>query len=109
MLSFINLTARLRLNRQKAYQVKIDLDFVKNLLLKLPFELTFSQKISLGNIKNMEQSRPMNRLLQGDVGSGKTIVAAIAALSAAREGNNRPLWPQRKFWRVNIILLFRNF
>ncbi len=87
MLSFVNLTAKLRLNRQKAYQIKIDLDFVKNLILKLPFELTFSQKKSLWEIlKDIKQSRPMNRLLQGDVGSGKTIVAAIAALLAAKEG-----------------------
>jgi len=63
----------------------------KNLFHKLqdilPFELTFSQKSAIEEIyKNMHQSLPMRRLLQGDVGSGKTIVALSAALFAIESG-----------------------
>lgn len=49
----------------------------------LPFSLTQAQRRVLGEIKrDMAQPHPMNRLLQGDVGSGKTIVALMAALIA---------------------------
>jgi len=53
----------------------------------LPFELTAAQKKVLSEISDdMTQSPPMNRLLQGDVGSGKTVVALFAMLRAIENG-----------------------
>ncbi len=53
----------------------------------LPFKLTGDQKKALGEIVgDMQRPQPMNRLLQGDVGSGKTIVALVAALVAMENG-----------------------
>ncbi len=53
----------------------------------LPFKLTGDQKKVIGEIvEDMKRAQPMNRLLQGDVGSGKTIVALIAALVAMENG-----------------------
>ncbi len=53
----------------------------------LPFKLTDGQKDALRDIvEDMKRPQPMNRLLQGDVGSGKTIVALIAALVAMENG-----------------------
>ena len=53
----------------------------------LSFQLTGAQQRVIGEIRaDLAQSRPMNRLLQGDVGSGKTIVAAAAMVSAAWAG-----------------------
>ena len=52
----------------------------------LPFALTAAQTRVLGEIRaDMAQPHPMHRLLQGDVGSGKTIVAALAALAAIED------------------------
>lgn len=54
---------------------------------KLPFSLTNAQSRVLREITNdMESNAPMNRLLQGDVGSGKTIIATISMLKAAKSG-----------------------
>jgi ATP-dependent DNA helicase RecG len=53
----------------------------------LPFELTNAQKRVVNDILNdLQSSTPMNRLVQGDVGSGKTVVAVLAILAAIQSG-----------------------
>ena len=60
---------------------------VRTFLDNLPFELTGAQKRVLGEIRrDMQNPAPMLRLVQGDVGSGKTVVAAIAALLVIGSG-----------------------
>lgn len=62
-------------------------DLARSLLDKLPFALTDAQKRSLKEIlDDMAKGEPMNRLLQGDVGSGKTIVSLLAMLVAVDNG-----------------------
>ena len=85
LLQLANLRQRKKLARQKSYSFEPPIDYIKSLLLKLPFELTKSQKTVLWEVlKDFSGGHPMNRLLQGDVGSGKTIVAALAALIVAK-------------------------
>jgi len=73
--------------KNNAYKIDIDINLLKSLTAGLPFKLTMSQKKALWEIsKDMSRSYPMNRLLQGDVGSGKTIVAALAGICAANGG-----------------------
>ncbi len=65
-------------------QFQPDFRLVKALLASLPYTLTGAQRRVLGEIRrDMESPRSMHRLLQGDVGSGKTLVALISALMAA--------------------------
>ncbi|MDO5480772.1 MAG: ATP-dependent DNA helicase RecG [Candidatus Saccharibacteria bacterium] len=84
------LAARLNRNENKkltARQIPYNNDAMQQLLKSLPFQLTQAQKISAWEIiKDLEKKTPMNRLLQGDVGSGKTIVAATAILQATKAG-----------------------
>ena len=68
-------------------KMKIKTNLVSDFLTVLPFELTNSQLHVLSEIKkDMLSEKPMNRLLQGDVGCGKTIVSLIAALIAVDNG-----------------------
>jgi ATP-dependent DNA helicase RecG len=58
----------------------IEWDFIKDIVTALPFELTNAQKKVIKQItENIHEQKPMLRLLQGDVGSGKTVVAAASA------------------------------
>lgn len=62
-------------------------ELTSKLLTRLEFELTGAQKRAVTEIENdMRSDRPMNRLLQGDVGSGKTIVAVLSILKAVESG-----------------------
>ena len=86
-LSIFVLRERLKLAKENARAIPINLDFIKKFIDNLPFKLTDAQKKSAWAIlKDMEKPRPMNRLLEGDVGSGKTVVAAIAALNVVKGG-----------------------
>ncbi|HSW54098.1 MAG TPA: ATP-dependent DNA helicase RecG [Ignavibacteriaceae bacterium] len=68
-------------------KMSIKTNLVQSFLKTLPFELTKAQLKVLGEIKNdLLSEKPMNRLLQGDVGSGKTIVSLIAMLIAVDNG-----------------------
>ena len=62
-------------------------ELTKKLLKSLPFNLTGAQEKTFSEIsQDLSKSYPMQRLLQGDVGSGKTVVAALAALQAIENG-----------------------
>jgi len=70
-----------------APQFKKSTRLVSSLLKSLPFALTAAQqKVALEIEQDLTQTHPMQRLLQGDVGSGKTIVACMAALQAIESG-----------------------
>ncbi len=67
-------------------------NLAREFLARLPFTLTSSQKKVLGEIKHdLETASPMNRLLQGDVGSGKTVIAIAAMLRAVEAGSQAAL------------------
>ncbi|MBR2588743.1 ATP-dependent DNA helicase RecG [Candidatus Saccharibacteria bacterium] len=71
----------------KAESLKFDAKKTQGLVKSLPFKLTNAQRVATWDIlQDLEKSTPMNRLLQGDVGSGKTVVAAIAAYQTYSNG-----------------------
>ena len=68
-------------------EVKMNAEFVKNFFSTLPFTPTGAQKVTIFEIlSDFEKPYPMIRLLEGDVGSGKTVVATIALLNAVVNG-----------------------
>jgi len=73
--------------KRKSFSFKVQANPLKSFLKSLPFTLTASQLKVLSEIrKDLESDKPMNRLLQGDVGSGKTIVALISMLIVVGNG-----------------------
>ncbi|MEB7800000.1 ATP-dependent DNA helicase RecG [Staphylococcus xylosus] len=69
---------RLEKTSDEAIEVDYDINLVKHFIDSLPFELTDAQKHSVNEIfRDLKAPIRMHRLLQGDVGSGKTVVAAI--------------------------------
>lgn len=87
LLQVFNLRRRQAAAGEPAQPLVADIEKLKTIIANFPFTLTPSQKKSLWEIiQDLEKSRPMNRLLQGDVGSGKTVIAALAALIAADKG-----------------------
>jgi ATP-dependent DNA helicase RecG len=72
---------------RKSRAVEVTDEMRENIRKVLPFKLTNDQKTVIREIvTDMKRPQPMNRLLQGDVGSGKTIIALMAALVAMENG-----------------------
>ena len=77
----------LQTHAESAPKISYDLEFIKEMVQNLPFELTAGQKrVVWDGLKDMSTGRPMTRLLNGDVGSGKTVVAALLAAAVAKAG-----------------------
>lgn len=85
LLQIYILREKAKLMKKTATACSMDAELMKKFTNSLPFQLTDSQKQCAYQIlKDMEKSIPMSRLLEGDVGSGKTVVATMAALNAAK-------------------------
>jgi len=71
----------------KGWHIPFEQEVVRGFVAELPFALTGAQRRAAWEIiQDFEKAVPMNRLLQGDVGSGKTVVAGLAARQAASHG-----------------------
>ena len=87
-ISLFNLKRRAKMVKAKAQSFPINVPLIQEFVKSLPFKLTSAQKkVSWQILKDLEKPYPMNRLLQGDVGSGKTVVSAIASINVIKAGN----------------------
>ncbi len=74
-------------NRRDAPSIRLRGDFIQSFVDSLPFQLTIAQIRTITELRSdMGRDEPMARLMQGDVGSGKTVVAAVAMLGSVAEG-----------------------
>lgn len=86
-LSLASLLNKYELLSETAVSIPFDEQLAKDFVSHLPFVLTDAQKKAVWQIyKDMQKTQPMNRLVEGDVGSGKTVVAAMAAIMAMKQG-----------------------
>ncbi len=86
-LSLVSFKNREILKKEHANVVDIDVELAKKFIKKLPFDLTDSQRAVIWQIYlDLAKESPMNRLLEGDVGSGKTVVALMSALMVMNKG-----------------------
>src|SRR5216684_1985780 len=95
--------------KQNAIAFRVREDSVREALKRiLPFKPTMAQKRVLGEIvADLEKPLPMNRLLQGDVGSGKTIIALQAAVIAIENGTQAALMAPTEILAVQHFLSAR--
>ncbi len=86
-LTLAALLNKYELYQNKALAIPFHKELARDFVAKLPFKLTDAQrKVAWRIYQDMAKTQPMNRLLEGDVGSGKTLVAAMAAIMAMKQG-----------------------
>ncbi|MDB5170864.1 MAG: recG [Candidatus Saccharibacteria bacterium] len=86
-LSMASLLNKRENQSESALAIPFEEKLAKQFVGSLPFDLTDAQRRTIWQIYlDLQKSEPMNRLVEGDVGSGKTVVAAMAALMALAQG-----------------------
>ncbi|MDB5185555.1 MAG: recG [Candidatus Saccharibacteria bacterium] len=86
-LTLAALLNKYELMQEHAISIPFDQGLAKEFVSHLPFTLTDAQKKTVWQIYlDMQKTQPMNRLVEGDVGSGKTVVATMAAVMAMKQG-----------------------
>lgn len=86
-LSLAGLMNKYELNNGHALSIKFDEKIARKFVANLPFKLTDAQRKAIWQVyQDIGRETPMNRLLEGDVGSGKTVVAAMVAVMAIKSG-----------------------
>ncbi|MDD4358867.1 MAG: ATP-dependent DNA helicase RecG [Candidatus Pacebacteria bacterium] len=84
-ISLSSLKKKYEIKNEKAQKIEIKEDVIKRLKDSLPYKLTSAQeKVAKQILEDLNIPHPMNRLLQGDVGSGKTVVAGLIALNCIK-------------------------
>jgi ATP-dependent DNA helicase RecG len=96
--------------RQRAPVLANGADLAERFAAGLPFPLTGAQRRVYGEIRaDLGQAHPMHRLLQGDVGSGKTCVAALSALCAVGSGYQAAVMAPTEILAEQLFLKFREW
>ena len=105
------LKQRMKMMMKRSSACPMEPDLMKKFTDSLPFQLTDSQKkCAFAILKDLEKTVPMSRLLEGDVGSGKTVVATMAALSAVKSNQSGlPASRQVAFMAPTEILAKQHF
>ncbi|MBX4180970.1 ATP-dependent DNA helicase RecG [Sodalis sp. CWE] len=104
------LSARDKLQNDRAMPLNGNDFLSQRFVTSLPFDLTFAQKRVAKEInQDLKRNTPMMRLLQGDVGSGKTLIAALAALRAISSGRQVVLIAPTELLAEQHIQKFRNW
>lgn len=104
------LISRQKMKRKRGFKIDGDGHLIGALLTQLPYELTGAQVRVLGEIKNDASSDyKMLRLLQGDVGAGKTIVALFAMLNAVEAGCQAVLMAPTDILARQHLTTFKRF
>ncbi len=86
-LSLASLLNKQELAQDESLLIRFDEQLAKDFVKHLPFTLTDAQRKAVWQIyQDMQSEHPMNRLVEGDVGSGKTVVATMAAVMALHQG-----------------------
>ncbi len=86
-LSLASLLNKQEIESLNSFKINFDKDLALKFVGNLPFKLTDAQRKVVWQIyQDLNQAKPMNRMVEGDVGSGKTVVATMASLMAIAEG-----------------------
>jgi ATP-dependent DNA helicase RecG len=86
-LTLAALLNKYELLQERAISISFNKELAREFVSHLPFNLTDAQRKVVWQIyQDIQKTRPMNRLIEGDVGSGKTVVAAMAAVMAMKQG-----------------------
>jgi ATP-dependent DNA helicase RecG len=103
-------TAAMKANKAGAPSIPVNQDAAKRFAASLPFPLTGDQKKAVwGLLQEMEKPEPVRALLQGDVGSGKTAVAAFLAAMVHRKGQSAAILAPTELTRSTTLRIVSTF